>query len=97
MRGARFFVGHDSGPLHLAAGVGVPCVGIYGDYNKPKCWHPMGTNHRIVHDIRGMPAIRPEDVFSAVLRMIEDTNSQRSLLRHLSFDGQPTVELSPSK
>jgi ADP-heptose:LPS heptosyltransferase len=30
MRGARVFVGGDSGPLHLACGVGCPVVGLYG-------------------------------------------------------------------
>jgi heptosyltransferase-1 len=30
LRGARVFVGGDSGPLHLACGVGCPVVGLYG-------------------------------------------------------------------
>jgi ADP-heptose:LPS heptosyltransferase len=30
IRGARVFVGGDSGPLHLACGVGCPVVGLYG-------------------------------------------------------------------
>ncbi|HZN54907.1 MAG TPA: glycosyltransferase family 9 protein [Candidatus Polarisedimenticolaceae bacterium] len=30
LRGARLFVGGDSGPLHLACGVGCPVVGLYG-------------------------------------------------------------------
>jgi len=30
LSGARLFVGGDSGPLHLACGVGCPVVGIYG-------------------------------------------------------------------
>jgi ADP-heptose:LPS heptosyltransferase len=30
LRGARAFVGGDSGPLHLACGVGCPVVGLYG-------------------------------------------------------------------
>lgn len=29
-RRARLFVGSDTGPLHLAAAVGTPCVGLYG-------------------------------------------------------------------
>jgi ADP-heptose:LPS heptosyltransferase len=30
LRGARLFVGGDSGPLHLACGMGCPVVGLYG-------------------------------------------------------------------
>lgn len=29
-RRARMFIGSDTGPLHLAAAVGTPCVGLYG-------------------------------------------------------------------
>ena len=29
-RRARVFIGSDTGPLHLAAAVGTPCVGLYG-------------------------------------------------------------------
>jgi ADP-heptose:LPS heptosyltransferase len=30
LRGARFFVGADTGPLHLSAALGTPVVGLYG-------------------------------------------------------------------
>ena len=36
MRRARLFVGHDSGPMHLASVVGIPCVAMFGDFNPPK-------------------------------------------------------------
>jgi heptosyltransferase I len=29
-RGAKLFLGADTGPLHLAAAIGTPCVGLYG-------------------------------------------------------------------
>ena len=66
MRRARFFIGHDGGPLHLAAAMGVTCIGIYGDYNQPKWWHPMGDRHRIIHDRTGVAAISPATVFAQV-------------------------------
>jgi heptosyltransferase I len=31
-RRARLFIGSDTGPLHLAAAVGTPCVGLYGPW-----------------------------------------------------------------
>jgi heptosyltransferase III len=76
MRNALFFVGHDSGPLHLAAVAGVPCVGIFGNYNKPKWWHPMGHQHRIIHNMRGVRDIAPVEVYAAVCSIAPETSSR---------------------
>jgi ADP-heptose:LPS heptosyltransferase len=66
MRHALAFIGHDSGPLHLAAATGVPCVGIFGNYNRPRRWHPLGEQHHIIHRMTGLDTITPQDVLSAV-------------------------------
>jgi ADP-heptose:LPS heptosyltransferase len=66
MKRAVLFVGHDCGPMHLAAAVGVPCVGIFGNFNRPKWWHPMGQRHCIIHNMRGVREISPEEVHSAI-------------------------------
>jgi heptosyltransferase I len=43
-RRARLFIGADTGPLHLAAAVGTPCVGLYGPW--PASRHgPYGSQH----------------------------------------------------
>jgi ADP-heptose:LPS heptosyltransferase len=46
---ARVFVGHDSGPMHLAAAVQTPCVAIFAARNKPRMWFPYGRQHRVVY------------------------------------------------
>jgi heptosyltransferase III len=46
---ARVFVGHDSGPMHLAAAVQTPCVAIFAARNKPRVWFPYGKQHRVVY------------------------------------------------
>ncbi|WP_254509319.1 glycosyltransferase family 9 protein [Anatilimnocola floriformis] len=46
-RHATMFVGSDTGPLHMAAAVGVPCVGIYGPTDPADCG-PFGPHHRTV-------------------------------------------------
>jgi len=66
MRDAAVFIGHDSGPLHLAAATGVRCVGLYGGLNLPKRWHPRGHHHRIIHRMNGLRAITIEEVIDAV-------------------------------
>ena len=46
---ARIFIGHDSGPMHLAAAVQTPCVAIFAARNKPRVWFPYGKQHRILY------------------------------------------------
>jgi heptosyltransferase III len=49
LRHARLFIGHDSGPTHLAAVMGVPCVSIYSARNVPGKWFPRGENNSILY------------------------------------------------
>lgn len=46
---ARIFIGHDSGPMHLAAAVQTPCVAIFAARNIPRVWFPYGAQHRILY------------------------------------------------
>jgi heptosyltransferase III len=46
---ARAYLGHDSGPMHLAAAVQTPCVAIFAARNKPRVWFPYGRQHRILY------------------------------------------------
>jgi lipopolysaccharide heptosyltransferase II len=43
----RAFVGNDSGPLHIAAALGVPVVGIYGPTNEVRT-APYGPGHTVL-------------------------------------------------
>lgn len=63
---AMLFIGHDSGPIHLAAAMGVPCVGLYGNFNPPRTWHPYFGQHRIIHEMRGIARIEVGEVEKAV-------------------------------
>jgi heptosyltransferase III len=46
---ARIFVGHDSGPMHLADAVGTQSVAIFSARNPPQRWFPHRANHRVVY------------------------------------------------
>src|SRR6185437_9201364 len=78
MRRARMFIGHDSGPMHLAAAVGTRCVAIFSPKNRPGEWYPFGDRHKILYPSRGADSIRaipPGDVIAAaedVLRNAEE-------------------------
>jgi heptosyltransferase-2 len=47
LRRCRLFIGNDSGPVHLAAGVGVPVVGFFGpgEYER---FRPWGVQHEAI-------------------------------------------------
>jgi heptosyltransferase III len=70
MRRASLFIGHDSGPMHLASAVGLSCVAMFGDYNRPRRWHPFGSNHRLIHNMQGVLEISPEEVYGAICSVL---------------------------
>lgn len=49
LKRAAIFVGHDSGPMHLAAAVGTKCVAIFSARNSPGQWFPRGQGHRVLY------------------------------------------------
>jgi heptosyltransferase-3 len=49
MEKALLFIGHDSGPMHLAAAVGTTCIAIFGARNLPGEWYPFGFRHHVIY------------------------------------------------
>ncbi len=91
MRSATLFLGHDSGPMHLAAAMGVHCVAIFAARNFPRVWFPCGSRHTVIYhrtDCAGceletcieqkkkcLLSITVEEVLAAVLANIDTTSS----------------------
>ena len=85
---AQLFVGADTGPLHLAAAMGTPCVGLYGPTRPEECG-PYGDGHQTVQayhqdggsrerrgrDNHAMQAITVEMVCQACCQALEDTRN----------------------
>ena len=83
---AAFYLGHDSGPMHLAALIGTPCVAIFSVRAKPGVWFPRGAHNRIFYPWQLEPSvsartgfrvagnsialIKPEPVISACLELL---------------------------
>jgi heptosyltransferase-3 len=42
------YIGNDTGTMHLAASVGVPCVAIFSARDQPGKWEPLGDGHAIL-------------------------------------------------
>jgi heptosyltransferase-3 len=52
MEHANVYLGHDSGPMHLAAAAGTPCVAIFTARQHKGTWFPYGDQHRVLfHDV----------------------------------------------
>lgn len=46
---ADLFLGPDSGPMHLAACAGVPCVIAFSARGLPGIWYPAGEQHQVIY------------------------------------------------
>lgn len=62
IRRSRFFIGNDSGPLHLATALGIPTVSFFGP-ETPRLYGPRGDQHLVFYeDIYCSPCL---NVFNA--------------------------------
>jgi heptosyltransferase II len=60
LKRCQLFIGGDSGPLHIAAAVGTPTIGIFGPLD-PRLVAPRGENHiAICKNISCSPCYRPD-------------------------------------
>ncbi|MBI3696189.1 MAG: glycosyltransferase family 9 protein [Acidobacteria bacterium] len=69
LKGAELFVGNDSGPAHVAAAFGVPCVAIFGSSDS-RVWYPWKTRRQVVESAGGIQAVEVEAVRQAVLAVL---------------------------
>jgi heptosyltransferase III len=46
---AAIFVGHDSGPMHLAASVGIPVVSVFSSRDMPGIWYPYRNEDNVFY------------------------------------------------
>jgi len=75
LREARLFIGHDSGPMHLAAAAGTRCVSVYSARNRPGQWFPRGAGHINLY---------PHSFFDP--RRMEDADHQRRAIGSISVE-----------
>jgi ADP-heptose:LPS heptosyltransferase len=90
LKRATLFVGSDTGPLHLAAAVGTPCVALFGASSAAACG-PYGAGHiclqeamdtspgrkRHEADNWAMRRITVEAVVAACERLLADYKSRK--------------------
>jgi ADP-heptose:LPS heptosyltransferase len=47
---SALFVGHDSGPMHLASSVGIPSISIFAARKAPGIWFPYGNEDHVFYN-----------------------------------------------
>lgn len=80
----RVYLGNDTGTMHLAASVGIPCVAIFSAIDWAGRWIPFGNNHKIFRETvhcegclsnicrfqrECLEAIKPEVVYAESLNL----------------------------
>jgi hypothetical protein len=108
-RRATLFIGSDTGPLHLAAAVDTPCIGLYGPW--PFEVHgPRGPQHIMIQKARFagttrerrtappqiMEAITVDDVCEACSRILTATRERACGNADVCEEGQSAAPL-PSR
>jgi len=91
LRQCDFLLSNDSGPVHLAAAVKTPVVGIYSARDFPNAWYPSGSSHEVLRKdvecqicyLETCPImicinqISSEDVLNACERILKKTGGYR--------------------
>ena len=82
----KLYLGNDTGTMHLAAAVGLPCVALFSSMDYVDRWLPIGADHRIFRTVDRcegclemgsdsqhtcMDSIRSEDVNAACVEIID--------------------------
>jgi lipopolysaccharide heptosyltransferase III len=93
LKRVEVFISGDTGPLHFAAGLGVPTISLFGP-SSPARWAPVGGRHRI---LMGSPcscgpgasvcqtanfclaAIKPEQVLDSLQTILKSTRQSQAL------------------
>jgi heptosyltransferase-1 len=85
IRGARFVVSNDSGPMHIAAGLGIPVFAIFGPTD-PMRTGPYGKGHTVIRedvscapcfkkkcaDMKCMESLSVEKVYGMIKEKLQD-------------------------
>src|SRR5262249_32936066 len=96
LKQAHLFIGHDSGPMHLAATVGAPCIAIFAARSLPGQWFPRGKQNTVIyhqtdcfgcgldkcsyHNKKCILSITVDEVLAAVQKYLPTNQAHASVL-----------------
>lgn len=89
---AALFIGPDSGPMHLAASVGVPCVCVFSAQGLPGVWFPPGERNLVIYhqtECYGCGLQTCVDMDKKCIRSVTVDEMEQAVDRVLSHTVQP--------
>lgn len=90
LRRVAVVVAADTGPLHLAAAVGTPCLGLYGP-TSPERNGPYGPLCRTLRSPGGaMESLQPDIVFRATIELLARSSTEAAAMPSGSDDREPS-------
>ena len=89
---AQVYLGHDSGPMHLAAAVGTPCVAVFSSRNLPGEWFPYGSKHRVLYTTISCQGCRLENCIELNKRCIRSITVDQVALSVLDLANEGLVK-----
>ncbi|MBI1923413.1 glycosyltransferase family 9 protein [Candidatus Poribacteria bacterium] len=72
----HLYLGNDTGTMHLAAAVGIPCVAIFSARDIPGLWYPYGEQHTVLR----------KDVPCQYCMLVECVKYQMRCLKEIRVD-----------
>lgn len=72
----RFYVGNDTGTMHLAAAASIPCVALFSAREPPGRWEPYGPGHQVLRTV----------IDCAGCRLIDCVDRNKACLMRISVD-----------
>lgn len=95
---AVFYLGNDTGVMHLAAAMGRPCVAIFSALDWPGRWHPYGSGHRVLrHEVPCAGCLSQECRFAneclTGISAGEVYRACEAVLREMTSPGLPEAKL----
>jgi ADP-heptose:LPS heptosyltransferase len=99
LEGCGLFIGHDSGPMHLAGAAGIPTLGLFSWYNPPGQWFPGHRNWKFIRALYPrlpaggwQPQLRMKHTESEGIQLLKPERVCRSaLVLWKTFDSKSVV------
>lgn len=97
LKRCAMYLGNDTGTMHLAAAVGIPCVAVFSARERPGLWYPYGTGHRVLRsdiECEGCGLVECVERKNECLRMIEVEHvlaACRELIGHANHANRPDL------
>jgi heptosyltransferase III len=71
---SRVYCGNDTGSMHLAALLGIPCVALFSSRDRPALWFPYGPGHVVLRRQVSCEYCRLENCFANPSPCLEKTS-----------------------